>query len=101
MNPVTRSANANNAAARPPRAASVRLMTAPYRCRRHPVAVVSRHVSDQVALEPTRRRLTPKQADTIARLSAATLAVLRREGFSGLTVRLVAAEAGIGAATAY
>jgi TetR/AcrR family transcriptional regulator, cholesterol catabolism regulator len=58
-------------------------------------------VSDQVALEPTRRRLTPKQADTIARLSAATLAVLRREGFSGLTVRLVAAEAGIGAATAY
>jgi TetR/AcrR family transcriptional regulator, cholesterol catabolism regulator len=58
-------------------------------------------VSDQVALESTRRRLTPKQADTIARLSAATLAVLRREGFSGLTVRLVAAEAGIGAATAY
>ena len=58
-------------------------------------------MSDQVALESTRRRLTPKQADTIARLSAATLAVLRREGFSGLTVRLVAAEAGIGAATAY
>lgn len=58
-------------------------------------------MSDQVALESTRRRLTPKQADTIARLSAATLAVLRREGFSRLTVRLVAAEAGIGAATAY
>lgn len=62
---------------------------------------MSGHVSDQVALESTRRRLTPKQADTIARLSAAALAVLRREGFSGLTVRMVAAEAGIGAATAY
>jgi AcrR family transcriptional regulator len=62
---------------------------------------VSGHVSDQVSLESTRRRLTPKQADTIARLSHAALAVLRREGFSGLTVRLVAAEAGIGAATAY
>src|SRR5262249_56532469 len=63
--------------------------------------VVSSHVSDRVALESPRRRLTPKQADTIARLSAATLTVLRREGFSGLTVRLVAAEAGVGAATAY
>jgi TetR/AcrR family transcriptional regulator, cholesterol catabolism regulator len=62
---------------------------------------VSGHVSDQVALESTRRRLTPKQADTIARLSTAALAVLRREGFWGLTVRMVAAEAGIGAATAY
>jgi AcrR family transcriptional regulator len=58
-------------------------------------------VSDPVALESTRRRLTPKQADTIARLSAAALAVLRREGFSGLTIRMVAAEAGVGAATAY
>jgi TetR/AcrR family transcriptional regulator, cholesterol catabolism regulator len=58
-------------------------------------------VSDQVSLESTRRRLTPKQADTIARLSTAALAVLRRVGFSGLTVRMVAAEAGIGAATAY
>jgi AcrR family transcriptional regulator len=58
-------------------------------------------VSDQVSLESTRRRLTPKQADTIARLSTAALVVLGREGFSGLTVRMVAAEAGVGAATAY
>jgi AcrR family transcriptional regulator len=58
-------------------------------------------VSDQVALESTRRRLTPKQADTIARLGTAALAVLQREGFSGLTIRMVAAEAGVGAATAY
>ena len=52
-------------------------------------------------MESTRRRLTAKQADTIQRLSNAALAVLAREGFGGLTIRLVAAEAGIGAATAY
>jgi AcrR family transcriptional regulator len=62
---------------------------------------VSGHVSDSVSLESTRRRLTAKQADTIARLSNAALAVLAREGFGGLTIRLVAAEAGVGAATAY
>lgn len=54
-----------------------------------------------MSLESTRRRLTPKQADTIQRLSNAALAVLAREGFGGLTIRLVAAEAGVGAATAY
>ena len=58
-------------------------------------------MSDSVELESTRRRLTPRQADTIARLSNAALAVLSREGFGGLTIRLVAAEAGVGAATAY
>jgi TetR/AcrR family transcriptional regulator, cholesterol catabolism regulator len=58
-------------------------------------------VSDSVSMESTRRRLTAKQADTIQRLSDAALTVLAREGFGGLTIRLVAAEAGIGAATAY
>ena len=58
-------------------------------------------MSDSVSMESTRRRLTAKQADTIQRLSNAALAVLAREGFGGLTIRLVAAEAGIGAATAY
>jgi len=58
-------------------------------------------VSDSVSLESTRRRLTAKQAETIQRLSNAALAVLAREGFGGLTIRLVAAEAGVGAATAY
>ncbi len=53
------------------------------------------------ALEPTRRRLTAKQADTVDRLSRAALDLLRREGFAGLTVRRVAADAGVGAATAY
>ena len=62
---------------------------------------MSGHVSDSVSLESTRRRLTRKQADTIHRLSAAAMTVLSREGFGGLTIRLVAAEAGVGAATAY
>lgn len=62
---------------------------------------MSRHVSDSVSLESTRRRLTRKQAETIHRLSTAAITVLSREGFGGLTIRLVAAEAGVGAATAY
>ena len=65
------------------------------------VVVVSRHVSDPVARESTRRRLTAKQADTVDRLGHAAIAVLSREGFSGLTIRMVAAEARVGAATAY
>ena len=53
------------------------------------------------ALESTRRRLTAKQADTVDRLGRAAVDILGREGFAGLTVRRVAAEAGVGAATAY
>jgi AcrR family transcriptional regulator len=52
-------------------------------------------------MESTRRRLTAKQADTVERLSYAAVDLLNREGFAGLTVRRVAAEAGVGAATAY
>jgi TetR/AcrR family transcriptional regulator, cholesterol catabolism regulator len=52
-------------------------------------------------VESTRRRLTAKQADTVERLGRAAVDVLNREGFDGLTVRRVAAEAGVGAATAY
>jgi AcrR family transcriptional regulator len=58
-------------------------------------------VSNPVARESTRRRLTAKQADTVDRLGHAAIGVLSREGFSGLTIRMVAAEAGVGAATAY
>ena len=64
------------------------------------VVVASGHVSDP-GLESTRRRLTAKQADTVDRLGRAALGLLSREGFTGLTVRRVAAEAGVGAATAY
>lgn len=55
----------------------------------------------ETALESTRRRLTAKQADTVDRLGRAAVELLHREGFAGLTVRRVAAEAGVGAATAY
>src|SRR3954471_255991 len=64
------------------------------------LVVASGHVSDPV-LESTRRRLTAKQADTVDRLGRAAVDILGREGFAGLTVRRVAAEAGVGAATAY
>ncbi|QZT62677.1 TetR/AcrR family transcriptional regulator [Mycolicibacterium austroafricanum] len=53
------------------------------------------------ALESTRRRLTARQADTVDRLGRAAVELLRRDGFAALTVRRVAAEAGVGAATAY
>lgn len=53
------------------------------------------------ALESTRRRLTAKQADTVDRLGRAAVDLLNRDGFANLTVRRVAAEAGVGAATAY
>ena len=52
-------------------------------------------------LESTRRRLTAKQADTVERLGRAAVELLNRDGFAALTVRRVAAEAGVGAATAY
>ncbi|HRD12475.1 MAG TPA: TetR family transcriptional regulator [Mycobacterium sp.] len=58
-------------------------------------------MSDPVARESTRRRLTAKQAATVDRLGRAAVDVLSREGFAGLTIRMVAAEAGVGAATAY
>jgi TetR/AcrR family transcriptional regulator, cholesterol catabolism regulator len=57
-------------------------------------------VSDP-ALESTRRRLTARQADTVDRLGRAAVDILGRDGFTGLTVRRVAAEAGVGSATAY
>lgn len=65
------------------------------------VVVASGHVSEPVTREATRRRLTAKQADTVDRLGRCAVEVLSREGFAGLTIRMVAAEAGVGAATAY
>ncbi|WP_067520716.1 TetR/AcrR family transcriptional regulator [Nocardia uniformis] len=52
-------------------------------------------------MEATRRRLTGKQAETVDRLTTAAVQVLTREGFAGTTIRLIAAEAGVGTATAY
>ncbi|WP_067825507.1 TetR/AcrR family transcriptional regulator [Nocardia inohanensis] len=54
-----------------------------------------------MSMEATRRRLTEKQADTVEKLTRAAMEVLSREGFAGLTVRMVAAAAGVGTATAY
>ncbi len=72
------------------------------------MTVASGHVSDPLSSHPdsvhreaTRRRLTEKQADTVDRLTRAALEVLSRQGFAGLTVRMVAAAAGVGTATAY
>ncbi|MGN2639509.1 TetR family transcriptional regulator [Nocardia takedensis] len=57
--------------------------------------------ADSVNLEATRRRLSGKQADTVDKLTRAAVEVLAREGFAGMTIRLVAAAAGVGTATAY
>lgn len=76
-------------------------MASAHACRAEVVVVASGHVSDPVAREATRRRLTAKQAETVDRLGRAAVEVLSREGFAGLTIRMVAAEAGVGAATAY
>ncbi len=51
--------------------------------------------------EPTRRSLSPQQAATVESLTRAAVTVLRAKGYSGLTIRLVAAEAGVAPATAY
>lgn len=51
--------------------------------------------------ESTRRRLSSRQAATLAKLTDAALAELRDVGFDGLTVRHVAARAGVAPATAY
>ncbi|GAB2656650.1 TetR/AcrR family transcriptional regulator [Nocardia goodfellowii] len=54
-----------------------------------------------IIMEATRRRLTGKQADTVDKLTRSAVEVLAREGFAGMTIRLVAAAAGVGTATAY
>jgi AcrR family transcriptional regulator len=49
----------------------------------------------------TRRTLTDRQSDTLARLLDATAEELREHAWAGLTVRNVARRAGVAAATAY
>ncbi len=48
-----------------------------------------------------RGRLTERQAETVARLVSTARDVLREQGYDGLTVRNVAAAAGVAPATAY
>jgi TetR/AcrR family transcriptional regulator, cholesterol catabolism regulator len=64
-------------------------------------AVASRRMHEDVAVESTRRRLSGKRADTVRRLSRATVEVLREVGYHELTLQAVAAQAGVARATAY
>ncbi|GAA3951983.1 helix-turn-helix domain-containing protein [Gordonia caeni] len=57
--------------------------------------------SSTLSQESTRRRLTPQQAETVARLADAAVEVLNADGFDGLTVRAVAKKASVAPATAY
>lgn len=58
-------------------------------------------MSGNLANESTRRRLTARQADTVQGLTVAAVEELRESGYADLTVRNVAARAGVAPATAY
>jgi AcrR family transcriptional regulator len=58
-------------------------------------------MSDSLTTEPTRRLLTPRQADTVHRLTEAGAEEIRRSGYENLSIRDVARRAGVAAATAY
>ncbi|CAM3188084.1 TetR family transcriptional regulator [Williamsia sp. D3] len=62
---------------------------------------MSASMSSPVSFESTRRRLTTAQAETVNRLTAAAVEVLREVGYDALTVRSVAKRAGVAPATAY
>jgi AcrR family transcriptional regulator len=56
---------------------------------------------EPVTDEPTRRRLTARQADTVRRLTEAAVEEIRAAGYENFSVRDVARRAEVGAATAY
>jgi AcrR family transcriptional regulator len=58
-------------------------------------------MSDSLATEPTRRLLTPRQADTVHRLTEAGVEEVRDSGYESLSIRDVARRAGVAPATAY
>jgi AcrR family transcriptional regulator len=58
-------------------------------------------MSDCLVTEPPRRLLTPRQADTVHRLTEAGVAEVQRCGYESLSIRDVARRAGVAAATAY
>lgn len=57
--------------------------------------------SEGAPIEATRRRLSARQAATVAKLVDAAVTELHDVGFGGLTMRSVAEQAGVSAATAY
>lgn len=58
-------------------------------------------VAGDEPIEATRRRLSARQAATVAKLVDAAVAELHADGFDALTMRNVATRAGVSAATAY
>src|SRR5919198_6181137 len=70
-------------------------------CHEQRSELVSGHVSGKLTTEPTRRRLTERQAETVRRLTEAAVVEVRETGYEGLTVRNVARRAGVAPATAY
>jgi AcrR family transcriptional regulator len=58
-------------------------------------------MSDILGTEPTRRLLTPRQADMVQRLTEAGIEEIRASGYENLSIRDVARRAGVAAATAY
>jgi AcrR family transcriptional regulator len=58
-------------------------------------------MSGILASEATRRRLTPRQADTVRRLTEAGVEEVRESGYENLSIRDVARRAGVAPATAY
>ncbi len=61
----------------------------------------ARHAHAPTGVDPVRRRLTVRQAETIDRLVVAAVDEIREQGYEGLTVRNVARRAGVAPATAY
>ncbi len=66
-----------------------------------PGATTADPPDDAHALEATRRRLSPRQAEVVMQLVRATGEEVEEVGYSGLTVRNVARRAGVAPATAY
>ena len=58
-------------------------------------------MSTPLETESTRRRLTPQQAEKIAKMTDAAVEIVLAEGFDKLSVRDVAKKAGVAPATAY
>ncbi|MCF8589739.1 TetR/AcrR family transcriptional regulator [Gordonia sp. HY285] len=58
-------------------------------------------MSTPLETESTRRRLTPQQAEKIAKMTDAAVEIVLADGFDKLSVRDVAKRAGVAPATAY
>lgn len=65
------------------------------------LAADERTTHELMAEEPTRRRLTARQADTVRRLTEAAVQEIREAGYENFSVRDAARRAEVGAATAY